>query len=118
MKAAVLHEIGGIPSYQDFPDPDPGEGEVVIDVVAVAVENVDKMIAAGTHFASKQFTAQLPAIPGFDGVGTLPDGTLVGFATPGRPMVPWPRRRSWPNTAWFPCQRASIRRSRSCSPRP
>src|SRR6266540_1972574 len=37
------------------------------------------MIAAGTHFASKQFMAQVPAIPGFDGVGTLPDGTLVGF---------------------------------------
>jgi len=48
-------------------------------VKAVAVENIDKMIAAGTHFASKQFMAQVPAIPGFDGVGTLPDGTLVGF---------------------------------------
>jgi NADPH:quinone reductase-like Zn-dependent oxidoreductase len=79
MKAAVLHELGGIPRYADFPDPVAGEGEVVIKVKAVAVENIDKMIAAGTHFASKQFMARLPAIPGFDGVGTLPDGTLVGF---------------------------------------
>jgi hypothetical protein len=32
-------------------------------VKAVAVENVDKRIAAGTHYASQQYTAQLPAIP-------------------------------------------------------
>ena len=27
MKAAVLHELGGIPRYEDFPDPVAGEGE-------------------------------------------------------------------------------------------
>jgi NADPH:quinone reductase-like Zn-dependent oxidoreductase len=48
MKAAVLHEIGGIPRYEDFPDPVAGDDEVIIDVKAVAVENVDKRIAAGT----------------------------------------------------------------------
>jgi NADPH:quinone reductase-like Zn-dependent oxidoreductase len=79
MKAAVLHQVEGVPRYEDFPDPVAGEGEVIINVKAVAVENIDKMIAAGTHFASKQFMAQVPAIPSFDGVGTLPDGTLVGF---------------------------------------
>ena len=63
MKAAVLHEIGGIPRYEDFPDPVAGDDEVVIDVKAVAVETVDKRIAAGTHYASQQYTAQLPAIP-------------------------------------------------------
>jgi threonine dehydrogenase-like Zn-dependent dehydrogenase len=36
MKAAVLHEIGGIPRYEDFPDPVPGDGEVMIEVKAVA----------------------------------------------------------------------------------
>ena len=30
MKAAVLHEIGGIPRYEDFPDPVAGEDEVVL----------------------------------------------------------------------------------------
>jgi NADPH:quinone reductase-like Zn-dependent oxidoreductase len=79
MKAAVLHEVGGIPRYEDFPDPIAGEDEVIIDVKAVAVENVDKMIAAGTHYASGKYTTRLPMIPAFDGVGTLPDGTLVGF---------------------------------------
>jgi NADPH2:quinone reductase len=57
MKAAVLHEVGGIPRYEDFPDPVADEGEVIIDVTAVAVENVDKLIAAGTHYASKEFIA-------------------------------------------------------------
>src|SRR5262245_39132297 len=85
MKAAVLHELGGVPRYEDFPDPIAGDGEVVIDVKAVAVENIDKMIAAGTHFASRKFTAALPAIPGFDGVGALADGTLVGFSQPRLP---------------------------------
>jgi NADPH2:quinone reductase len=85
MKAAVLHKRGGVPRYEDFPGPVAAEGEVVIDVKAVAVENIDKMIAAGTHFASRQFLAQLPAIPGFDGVGALGDGTLVGFTQPRMP---------------------------------
>ncbi|WP_019926021.1 zinc-binding alcohol dehydrogenase family protein [Nocardia sp. BMG111209] len=85
MKAAVLHELGGVPRYEDFPDPVAGEGEVIVTVRAVAVENVDRAIAAGTHYASATFTGQLPMIPAFDGVGTLPDGTLVGFGNPRAP---------------------------------
>ncbi|MEU8277077.1 zinc-binding alcohol dehydrogenase family protein [Microbispora bryophytorum] len=79
MKAAVLHEAGGIPHYEDFPDPVAADGEVIIDVKAVAVENVDKAIAAGTHYASEKYIGRFPVIPAFDGVGALPDGTLVGF---------------------------------------
>lgn len=85
MKAAVLHEIGSVPRYEDFPDPVAGDGEVIIDVKAVAVENVDKAIASGTHYARGQFLTELPAIPAFDGIGTLSDGTLVGFGNPRRP---------------------------------
>ncbi|MGW4644068.1 quinone oxidoreductase family protein [Sphaerisporangium sp. NPDC004334] len=79
MKAAVLHEAGGIPRYEDFPDPVAGDGEVIIDVKAVAVENVDKAIAAGTHYAGEKYLGRFPVIPAFDGIGALPDGTLVGF---------------------------------------
>lgn len=85
MKAAVLHEVGGVPRFEDFPDPVAGAGEVVIEVKAVAVENVDKAWAAGTHYASGGFAAGLPAIPVFDGVGALPDGTIVGFGNPRAP---------------------------------
>lgn len=85
MKAAVLHEFGGVPRYEDFPDPVAEDGEVLIEVEAVAVENVDKAVAAGTHFASGQFLPALPAVVAFDGIGTLPDGSLVGFAQPRPP---------------------------------
>jgi NADPH:quinone reductase-like Zn-dependent oxidoreductase len=79
MKAAVLHKFGDPPKYEDFPDPAPGEDEVLIQVKAVPLENVDKMMAEGTHFASQQFLSTLPAIVGFDGIGLLEDGGLVGF---------------------------------------
>ncbi|QPA32578.1 quinone oxidoreductase family protein [Thermaerobacillus caldiproteolyticus] len=79
MKAAVLHKFGEVPRYEEFPDPVPGPDEVLIQVKAVALENVDKMMAEGKHFASRQFLSQLPAIVGFDGIGELPDGKIVGF---------------------------------------
>jgi NADPH2:quinone reductase len=79
VKAAVVHGAGAVPRYQDFPDPVVGEGQVLVTVEAVAVENVDRAIVAGTHYTAAQFQAALPAIPCFDGIGRLPDGTLVGF---------------------------------------
>jgi len=102
MKAAVLHEIGGIPRYEDFPDPVAGDDEVVIDVQAVAVENIDKAVAAGTHYASQLYTAQLPAIPAFDGIGALPDGTLVGFGNPRRPYGALAEKTVVPKGAYLP----------------
>ena len=79
MKAAVLHNFGEMPKYEDFPDPTPGEGQTLVHVKAVALENVDKVMAEGSHFASRQFLSTLPAIIGFDGIGMLEDGRLVGF---------------------------------------
>jgi NADPH:quinone reductase-like Zn-dependent oxidoreductase len=79
MKAAVVERRGGVPVYRDFPDPRPTEGHVLLKVRAVAVENVDRAIVAGTHYTSGAFQAAMPAIPCFDGIGELPDGTLVGF---------------------------------------
>src|SRR4029450_7661855 len=32
MKAAIMHEFGGIPRYEDFPDPVAEDGEVVVEV--------------------------------------------------------------------------------------
>lgn len=85
MKAAVLHTRDGVPRYEDFPDPVAGEGEVIVEVKAVAVENVDRAVAAGTHFAGRAMMPELPAIPCFDGIGVLPDGTVVGFGNPRPP---------------------------------
>ncbi|MFF5124055.1 quinone oxidoreductase family protein [Dactylosporangium aurantiacum] len=98
----MLHEIGGVPRYEDFPDPVAGDDEVIIEVKAVAVEHVDRRIAAGTHYAGRQYTAQLPAIPAFDGVGALPDGTLVGFGNPRPPYGALAERTVVPEGAYLP----------------
>jgi NADPH:quinone reductase-like Zn-dependent oxidoreductase len=79
MKAAVLHKFGETPKFEDFPDPLPGERQILVHVKAVALENVDKVMADGSHYASQQFLSTLPAIVGFDGIGMLEDGRLVGF---------------------------------------
>src|SRR5262245_15954343 len=79
MKAAVLHQFGETPHYADFPDPVANEDQLRIRVKAVSLENVDRAMTKDAHFASRQFFPTLPAIVGFDGIGALEDGTLVGF---------------------------------------
>jgi NADPH:quinone reductase-like Zn-dependent oxidoreductase len=75
MKAAVLHQLGQAPQYEDFPDPVPHNAdEVVLAVKAAAVKNLDKLRAGGSHYASY---TQLPVVVGIDGVGELEDGTRV-----------------------------------------
>lgn len=79
MKAAVLHKFGKAPRYEDFADPTPEQDEIVIQVKAVALENIDRAMAKGTHFSTRQFLPQLPAIPGSDGIGQTEDGRMIGF---------------------------------------
>lgn len=92
MKAAVLHHFGETPRYEDFMEPVPNDDEVLIRVKAVPLENVDKMMAEGAHFASRQFLSRLPAVVGFDGIGELPDGKLVGF---GGTRAPFGAMAEW-----------------------
>jgi NADPH2:quinone reductase len=51
----------------------------VIHVKAVALENIDRAMAKGTHFSTRQFLPQLPAVPGSDGIGMTAEGKLIGF---------------------------------------
>ena len=74
MKAAVLRAIGTAPRFEDFPDPQPGENEVVVCVKAASLKNIDKAIANGSHYTSHR---ELPAICGIDGIGVLDDGRRV-----------------------------------------
>ena len=76
MRAAVLHAFGKPPRFEEFPDPTPGEGEVLINVSAAALKPVDKQMAAGTHYASPR---EFPVVCGMDGVGRLDDGKRVFF---------------------------------------
>lgn len=75
MKAAVLTKFGAAPVYQDFADPIPQNDEqILINVKAASVKNIDKLRAVGKHYASYK---ELPAIVGLDGVGVLENGKRV-----------------------------------------
>ncbi|MBV8550850.1 MAG: zinc-binding alcohol dehydrogenase family protein [Acidobacteriaceae bacterium] len=82
MNAAVLHTIGKPPRFEQFPEPSPLEGEVVVHVRAAALKPVDRAMANGSHYASFR---ELPVVCGLDGAGYLEDGTRVLFAGPRRP---------------------------------
>ena len=82
MKAAVLHELGQPPRFEDFDDPTAGKDEALIRVLAASLKMVDRQLASGSHYAS---THQLPVICGVDGLGALEDGTRVFFGGPRRP---------------------------------
>src|SRR6266699_70271 len=82
MHAAVLHPLGKPPRFEEFPDPAPGEGEVLIHVCAAALKPVDKQLAGGKHYASPR---EFPVVCGADGVGRLEDGTRIFFGGPRRP---------------------------------
>src|SRR5690348_6713527 len=79
MKAAVIHAFGEVPHYEDFSDPVARDGDVIVDVRAVALENFDKQTVLGAHYASKQQFPEFPAVVGHIGVGVRSDGALVAF---------------------------------------
>jgi len=74
MKAAVLHQLGSVPEYEDFPDPNPTQEQLLITVKAASIKNLDKARASGKHYASY---ITLPAVVGIDGVGVLENGTRI-----------------------------------------
>jgi NADPH:quinone reductase-like Zn-dependent oxidoreductase len=89
MKAAVVLEPGKNPTYGEFREPIPRDGEVRITVSAASLNHVTRGRAAGAHYSSK---GGIPAIAGVDGVGRLPDGRRVYFALPEEPfgsMAQW-----------------------------
>ena len=67
MHAAVLHTIGTLPRYDEFPEP------VADKTVRATLKPVDKQLASGSHYASR---TQLPRVCGTDGVGRLEDGHI------------------------------------------
>src|SRR5271157_2129558 len=92
MKAAVIQNFGEIPQCEEFPDPVvESDDEVLVNVKAVALENAIRVVASGTHYASRQMMPQLPAIIGFSGIGEL-DGQLIsirGIRPPYGSIAEW-----------------------------
>jgi NADPH:quinone reductase-like Zn-dependent oxidoreductase len=83
MNAAVVESFENPPHYATFREPNPGEGEALIKVRAAALSNLVKAQANGKHYSSR---GQMPFVPGYDGVGTLPDGGRVYFFGPPAPF--------------------------------
>ncbi len=70
MKAVVMHEFGGpeVLKYEDFPKPEPGPDEVVVEVHAVSVNRtLDLVVRAGDYVAP----IKLPHILGVDPSGVI-----------------------------------------------
>ena len=101
MHAAVLHAIGAVPRYEEFPEPVVHDKatEVLVHVHAASLKPVDKQMAGGSHFASRR---ELPCVCGSDGVGHLENGQRVFFGGPRTPHGAMAQRTVVPHAFTFP----------------
>jgi NADPH:quinone reductase-like Zn-dependent oxidoreductase len=84
MRAAVVTSFDMPPTYQNFPTPTPQTAdEVLVDVLAAGLHPRVRSQADGSHYTSSD---ELPLVPGIDGVGRAPDGTLRYFILPDTAM--------------------------------
>ena len=84
MRAALVTSFDRPPTCQDFPTPTPQTpDEVLVDVIAAGLHPRVRSQANGSHYTS---SAELPLVPGIDGVGRAPDGTLRYFILPDTTM--------------------------------
>jgi NADPH:quinone reductase-like Zn-dependent oxidoreductase len=89
MKAVVLHEYGGPDKlkYEDAPDPEPGEGQVLVRVAAASINPIDWKMRSGA--AKERFPVEFPAILGRDVSGTVRSvgAKVQGFAPGDKVMA-------------------------------
>ncbi|KAK9769846.1 putative Enoyl reductase (ER) domain-containing protein [Seiridium cardinale] len=89
MKAIVLHAHGGPESlsYEEAPDPIPAANEVLIRVIATALNHVDIDVRNGT--SGVESTQSLPHVPGVDAVGVVQSvGSSVSLWKKGDRVAP------------------------------
>ncbi len=80
MHAAVVTTFDKPPAYREFPSPTPQTAdEILVDVIASGLHPRVRSQADGSHYTS---SGELPLVPGIDGVGRAPDGTLRYFVLP------------------------------------
>ncbi len=83
MRAAVLHEHGGIPALEEFRDPAAEPGAVVLDLEAAAMNPIDVRVASG-QFPLERYDT--PYVAGKEGVGRRADGSLAYFEYSHKPF--------------------------------
>ena len=86
MRAVVLNEYGSLDNLRlmEFPDPEPGPDDVIVDVRATAVNYVDLVLIGGTY----QFRPKVPFVPGKGPAGVVKSvGANVDDFAPGDRVV-------------------------------
>ncbi|MCP9948523.1 quinone oxidoreductase family protein [Actinomadura madurae] len=78
MRAAEIREPGRPPVVADREPPVPGDGEVLVDVLAAPITPLDLLCATGTSYFGRPAT---PYVPGVQGVG-IAGGRTVWFPCP------------------------------------
>lgn len=88
MRAVRVSRLGGpeVLESADLPDPEPGEGQVLVELATVGVNYID------TYFRAGIYPHELPFVPGVEGGGTV---RAVG---PGVTTVAPGDRVAWTNT--------------------
>jgi NADPH:quinone reductase-like Zn-dependent oxidoreductase len=78
VKAVVFEEFGGpdVLRVEERPDPEPGPGEVAIDILASALNHLDVDVREGVS----RFPVELPFVPGVEVVGRI---TALGEGVTG-----------------------------------
>src|ERR1700748_3705795 len=84
MHAAGVTTFDRPPAYREFPSPTTQTAdEVVVDVIASGLHPRVRSQADGSHYTS---SGALPLVPGIDGVGRAPDGTMRYYVLPDTTM--------------------------------
>ena len=86
MRTAEITELASPPVVAERDDPRPADGQLLLDVAAVALNPVDIAIAAGTFYAGHPPLAYIPAIEAAGWVGgrfVYAQGSGRGVATDG-----------------------------------
>ncbi|MFC5138757.1 quinone oxidoreductase family protein [Actinomycetospora rhizophila] len=88
MRAVRVSRLGGpeVLEPAELPDPEPGEGQVLVEIATVGVNYID------TYFRAGIYPHELPFVPGVEGGGTVRAvGPAVTTVAPGD-------RVAWTNT--------------------
>jgi NADPH:quinone reductase-like Zn-dependent oxidoreductase len=78
VRAAILTEPGSTPSVGEYPEPAVLPGRSLVRVTAAPVVLLDVLCGSGASYFGRPAT---PYVPGVQGVGVLPSGQRVWFAT-------------------------------------
>ena len=78
MKAVVFEEFGGsdVLQLKELPDPEPGPGEVALNILASALNHLDVDVREGVS----RFPVELPFVPGVEVIGRI---TALGEGVTG-----------------------------------